>query len=96
MPKRSAWQIMGLSEDKTMPSTKDIIESSAPTNLLVSEEPTGPADGKSEDEKEQGQGIALLDTVHLRQDIGCGDGQKSAGGYANGNGDIFRRQRAEK
>jgi len=34
--------------------------------------------------------------MYLRQDIGRGDGQKSTCRNADGEGDIFRRKRAEK
>ena len=97
MPKRSAWQIMGF-ERRQNDAEHQGYPSRAPprTNLLVRKEPANPTDGQAEDQKQQRQRIPFFDPVHLRQDIGCGDGQKSAGGYANGNGDIFRRQRAEK
>src|SRR5581483_991635 len=55
-----------------------------------------PAHAQAEDQKYQSQRIALLDAVHLGQDVGGGDGQERAGGDADGDGDIFFRERAEK
>ena len=40
--------------------------------------------------------IPLFNAMHLRQDIGRGDGQKSPGRNADGEGDIFRRKASEK
>jgi hypothetical protein len=71
-------------------------EPASSTHESMREKSPRPADAESAEQHNERQRIPLFNAMYLRQDIGGGDGQKSPGRNADGESDIFRRQRAEK
>ena len=71
-------------------------EPASSTHESMPEEFPRPADAESAEQHNERQWIALLEAVHLRQDIGRGDGQKSPCRNSDGEGDIFGPKGAKK